>query len=414
MEQLIRKRGLRIAVGIALLAAGVWAFLPYATYRVALSAFVNAELTRITTPIRGQVAETVPRKGSFLKRSVKLDLVEAIVPDNSRLVRLENERNGLVERATLLEKQLVEIEGAAKGLDIRIKEYQKAIIERAKVEVEQYEAEVVACRADLVARRNTLGRIHTLAKKGAATANDFDAARAASESTAARCRATEARVKQSRAELTAAQKGVYLQNGSNDAPYSQQQRDRLFLRRQENEIALLQARDRAAQIDQEIIQERQRLAAATRFETTIPGDHVVWSLLASPGSAVVEGQPILDIADCRKRFVVVELSERDFEDMQAGEAALVRLIGSDEWITGTVARVQGAAAVNDQRLLAAHVFKPSGKSIYVEVSLPPSSIPADGSKFCDIGRMAEVRFRRSAPMLTRWFGGRKPVRTARN
>ena len=41
-------------------------------------------------------------------------------------------------------------------------------------------------------------------------------------------------------ELVAAQQGVSLRDGANDAPYSVQQRDRLFLRRQELETKMLE------------------------------------------------------------------------------------------------------------------------------------------------------------------------------
>ncbi|MEE8334525.1 MAG: hypothetical protein V3R85_11810, partial [Alphaproteobacteria bacterium] len=118
-----------------------------------------------------------------------------------------------------------------------------------------------------------------------------------------------------------------------------------------------------------------------------------------------------------------ELSERDFEFVKAGDKALIRLIGADEWVAGPVIQVRGSAASYDQRLLAAHIFEPTGKSIYVEVALPHTSITPDGSKFCDIGRLAEVRFHRSSlPFLASlqnqlnrvasWFGGEKPIRTA--
>ena len=60
---------------------------------------------------------------------------------------------------------------------------------------------------------------------------------------------------------------------------------------------------------------------------------ITWSgrSSASPGSTVTEGQTILDLADCAHRFVVVDLPEREFEQIKASEAASVRLIGSDEW-----------------------------------------------------------------------------------
>ena len=119
-------------------------------------------------------------------------------------------------------------------------------------------------------------------------------------------------------------------------------------------------------------------------------------MAASPGSAVVEGQTLIDLADCGRRFVAVELPERDFEQIKPGDAAAVRLIGSNEWTEGKVLQVRGSAARGDDRLLAAQIPLANSGNITIEVSLVRGVTPADGNGFCDIGRTAEVRFHRSS------------------
>jgi hypothetical protein len=115
---------------------------------------------------------------------------------------------------------------------------------------------------------------------------------------------------------------------------------------------------------------------------------------ASPGSTVTEGQTVLDLADCAHRFVAVELPERDFESIKAGDPAYVRLIGGDDWKQGEVRQVRGSAARTDDRLLAALVPGPNAGSITVEIGLPQDGVSADRNNFCNIGRLAEVRFDR--------------------
>ena len=73
----------------------------------------------------------------------------------------------------------------------------------------------------------------------------------------------------------------------------------------------------------------------------------------------------------------------------------MRLIGGNEWVEGEVHQVRGSAARGDDRLLAAQIPTPNPGNIAVEVSLVRGVTPADGKGFCDIGRMAEVRFQRS-------------------
>ena len=110
--------------------------------------------------------------------------------------------------------------------------------------------------------------------------------------------------------------------------------------------------DRGARLPQE----RERIDRSSHFDLSLPADHVVWSVAASPGSTVSEGQTVLDLASCSRRFVAVELPEREFERIKVGAPAFVRLIGSDRsGREGQVRQVRGSAARADDRLLAAQV-----------------------------------------------------------
>ena len=307
LQRVIRSRGVRIALALTLVALSAWAFVPYITYRIAPSAFVNAELLRVAAPIAGQLSQNLPHKGDFVPMPVTVSLITSLSPDRRRLLDLDRELAISEERATLARKQLDEITAADAELQKRVD-----------------------------AHRNW---------------------------------------------------------NANDLPYSQQ-RDRYLVRRQELEMMILEGHARSQKLAAEIAEERERVDHLTHAALTLPEAHVVWSVSASPGSTVTEGQTLLDLADCAHRFVAVELPERDFERIKAGDAAYVRLIGSDEWKQGTVQRVRGSAARADDRLLAAQVPSPDAGSITVEVGLPADDATADRNNFCNIGRLAEVRFQR--------------------
>jgi len=214
---------------------------------------------------------------------------------------------------------------------------------------------------------------------------------------------TDARIQRITIEFWSAQKKVFLRDGANDVPYSQQQRDRLVLRRQDLETEMLQQRSRAVQLETEIAEERHRLNRLSHSDSLLPADHVVWSVSASPGSTVTEGQLILDLANCAHRFVVVDLPERDFERVRAGDSPSVRLVGSNEWRQGKVRQVLGSAARSDDRLLAAQIPHATSSSIAVEVELSREDSDVDRNSFCNIGRMAEVRFRRAGLGFADWI-----------
>ena len=182
---------------------------------------------------------------------------------------------------------------------------------------------------------------------------------------------------------------------------------------------MLQQNSIAKQLAAELAEERDRIDRIGHSDVSLPADHVVWSVSASPGSTVTEGQAILDLADCAHRFVVVDLPEREFEQIKANDPASVRLVGSDEWRQGKVRQVMGSAARTDDRLLAAQVPGPTTSSITVEVELLQDQAQAERNSFCNIGRMAEVRFHRTgfglADRLAKalaWVTGRDSRRAA--
>ena len=269
------------------------------------------------------------------------------------------------------------------------------MIERIGREIAEAEAEKTGCLAEVHQRRDVGSRMEELVKSGYASQIRTAEVFATQEANVTRCEMANAKIERLKIERNSAQTGVFLRDGANDVPYSQQQRDRLVLRRQELETEMLQQTSRQTQIAAEIVGERSRLDQTGHSDLLLHADHVVWSVSASPGSTVTEGQAILDLADCAHRFVVVDLPEREFERIKAGDTAAVRLIGSDDWKQGKIRQVLGSAARTDDRLLAAQIARPISSSIAVEVELLQDDSDAERNSFCNIGRMAEVRFQRT-------------------
>lgn len=404
LQQFIRSRKVRIALALLLVALSAWAFVPYVTYRIAPSAFVNAELLRVAAPIAGQLAQDLPHKGEFVSAPVTVGLITSLSPDRLHLLDLDSELAVAKERAALARKQLDEITATDAELEKRVETYRDWVVKIIADDLAEAEAATKRCLLETHQRQGVGSQLGKPAPAGG-TSQPTDTPTA--QQATLRCETAQTRWRRLQRELTSAKNGIFLRDGANDVPYSQQQRDRLLLRRQELEIMVLEGDARSLKLATEIIEERERVNRLTHADLTLPQAHVVWSVSASPGSTVTEGQTLLDLADCA-RFVAVELPERDFERIKAGDAAYVRLIGSDEWKLGQVRRVRGSAARTDDRLLAARVPNPDAGSITVEVALPSDEALADRNNFCNIGRLAEVRFQRShfafLDSLMRTFG----------
>lgn len=404
LQRFVRNRAARLGLAAALIALSVWAFLPYVGYRIASSAFVNAEIMRVTAPIAGRLTSDLPRKGDFIDHDSTVVLIETLSRDQGPLLHLSSQRTVATERAELARKQLAEIAAADDKLAKRTQIYRDGMIARLEHQRDEANAEKTGCLAEAGQRRDVGSRMEQLVKSGTATPIRTSEAAALLQATSTRCEMASARLQRLEAELTSAQGGVILGDGANDAPYSQQERDRLFLLRQELETKVLDESSQSLQIAAEMKEETERLKRVSDFKLTLPADHVVWSVAASPGSTVSEGQIVLDLADCAHRFVAVELPEREFEKIKAGTPALVRLIGSNDWTQGQIQQVRGSAARVDDRLLAAQVQRPDPNSITVEIGLPQDNAQADRNNFCNIGRLAEVRFQRASFVLLGGLG----------
>jgi hypothetical protein len=118
---------------------------------------------------------------------------------------------------------------------------------------------------------------------------------------------------------------------------------------------------------------------------------------------VIEGQTILELADCRNTFLIVQFAERDLAGIAAGDSADVRLIGEDEWRRGTVRGVRGSAARTNDMLLAAAPPTPDEHFIVAEISMPADRKGIEANRACNIGRLAEVRLQRHPLALLSWL-----------
>lgn len=386
LETLLRSRRLRLALGLMIGAGGLWAFAPYVLMDVATQAAVNAPLVRVSAPADGTVGE-LPPVGAAISADRKFKLVDVAI-DAGALGQARAEAARAESLAVLLRRQIAEIARDEARLAHRADVFETAARARLAADVTGARAIAQSCTTQVREADAALERAERLLASGFVTPAALDRAKTGSERARADCRAAQARASAAGAESRAAASGVLLADGANDQPYSAQQLDRLGLERRQLEARLLEAEALA-------VAERQRIAdAQRRAEPVLPDGLLVWRVWASPGAAVTAGASLMDLADCRRRFVEMALPERRAEAIRPGHRARVRLVGTDQWLDGRVTRVTGSAAVSDESFRAARPqARAEGREISVEVSLPPA--PAVAGRGCDIGRLAEVRLGRS-------------------
>jgi hypothetical protein len=165
IEHLIRSRAARIGLALGLIGFGASAFIPYIAYKVAPTAYVNAELIRITAPINGQLTQELPHKGDFIDAPKAARLIQSNAIDRSGLVSLERQFEEYKAKADLASSQITELVAADNAFTQRMSAYQSALANRQNSEMVETQRELTACRDIAAVRRSALDRAVELNQK---------------------------------------------------------------------------------------------------------------------------------------------------------------------------------------------------------------------------------------------------------
>lgn len=402
LEGLLRSRTMRVSLAGTLIVIGIWSLSPYAFYNVAPSAFVNAELVRIAAPISGIVTEDLPRKGDMIDSTSAAKLIRSISNDRSSLKEAEEQYENAKAREQLSTLQIAELKAADEALAKRTAEYRAAIRNRFERTIGELALEIAACKRELEVRRLATTQAETMADKQLLAAVRLNTIKGEFYRAEQACHALSAREQQLKSERDASLSGTFIQDGVG-APFSEQERSRLLLSRQELERNLFEVRSQLSQLNAKTPALRSFVESLDNYGFKLPEGHIVWSVLASPGTAVVEGQTILELADCQRPFIMAEFPERSLAAIKPGNSAYYRLIGDNAWQKGTVRRIRGSAARKDNTFFAAAIPNPKENYISVEISMAGTAGPSDSDRACDIGRLAEVRLQSSSLDVLSWF-----------
>jgi len=284
---------------------GISAFIPFIAYKVAPTAYVNAELIRITAPINGQLTQELPRKGDFIDAPTAARLIQSNNVDRSGLVSLERQFEEYKAKAQLASSQITELDAADAAFTQRMSAYQSALANRQDSDMLETQRELKACRDIAAVRRSALDRAEELNQKQLLAQIQLEKVKGEYFNAVQTCETIAGREQRLRAEREATAKGSFIQD-ANGAPSFAQERSGLLLSRQERQRELLDARARADQLEAQISSLRSHVDNLEHFDMNLPAGYIVWSVQASPGSAVVEGQTILELANCRNPFLIVQ------------------------------------------------------------------------------------------------------------
>lgn len=383
-------RSVKIVSGLVVIFLALLVIVKEQTAGVSADAFINARLTTIRAPIAGSV-EVVPRPlGARVNIGDNLGTIVDPFVDNVRLADLLQQRQTVEAERDQLMRTAAALNRSIETLGLRAAKYRQERIEQLKAQSEAAAVSVKVAEARLRYARLSLERSDRLSDQGIRTGEALEEARSLAEVADLEVADAHETTEIARINLSAAEQGIFLGDGYNDAPYSEQRISELEVSRDQVQAsaaaqsAVLQALETRISAEQVRVN---RLASAS-LEANVSG--VIWDYLTVSGETVQRGQDLVSLVDCQSTIVSLSVTERVYNQVSIGSSAQFRLNGSDRLLAGVVTRVAGSGASTVYKNLA---IAPSERHLErFDVTLEVQALKQDPSLGCLIGRTGRVFF----------------------
>lgn len=395
----MRNRILRLSAASLLTGAAVITVAPHITHHISTTAMVNAPLIRISAPYDGRVAVPSAAKATVPPADEALLEVVAEGAEAGEVEELAARLTTVRARERALARQVERLERMQVELRRRMERHLTIAGRWAQAERRRAQAATRASVARQARLTTELARARRLSERGVVTDSELDETRARAEVLAAdlaRRRAEEAALE---AQAEALLKGVPIDAGDGGGLDLRRRLDDLRLRLVDLRGRRAEARGRLAALETQLEAARAALKARRSFRPMASAGRVVWRPSPDPGTPVSREQVLLELLDCRRRFVEVALPERHFERIRPGDPASVQLKGGAERFEARVEAIGGAGTWRRNAALAAAPRAEAGSGeLHAVLRLRPADVsrPEVAATYCDVGRSAQVRFDRDA------------------
>lgn len=373
----------RMAIGVAIVLIAIWVIVTEQMSGASADATINARLVTVRSPVAGEV--DMPRRGFGSRVSAEevIANVQDVLVDGVRLDDLAMERQ--LAAAAVARLQMLETETLAvmDGLSTRSERFRAEKISELEVRLE-------AARERLAILES--GDIPDGLAADLALAQDEDGNRLPLEPRLPQLWINYARERVETLEiaLRAAEDGVFLGDGFNDAPYAEQRLVAL-----QGELAayaadLTEAETRLAVVTAREAAERRRVSRSGGADLVSPVRGLYWEVLAADGATVQRGDPVARLLDCDSTIVTLSVTEGVFNRLSIGDPAVFRPRGESETYQGTVERLAGAGAATVYANLA---IAPSQRHLERhDVTLSVPALRDTPALDCMVGRTGRVFF----------------------
>lgn len=380
----------KLIVGIVIVIVAFWIIVREQMSGASANAFINAPVITVRAPIAGDLQIRSRPLGGQVTNDVVLASIQDPLVDRIRLDDLIMEAR--FETATLIKlRELLEQTNALRD----------DLMERAQIfrlhRIEEMQVKLSHAQARLSILERDFGYVEGLEDITDENQRLLDAVEQDIERLPAEPRLqalvlnhARERVATLQITLEAAQQGVFLGDGYNDSPNSEQRVAEL-----DSEIAQLtheitEREERLASVRERIDSERRTVNRLTGREIRASATGILWEILQADGMNVQRGDPLLRLVDCEALIVTLSVTERIYNRLAIGQPAKFRLGGSSTVLDGTITRLAGSGAATIYENLA---VAPSERHLErFDVTLSVPELHNTENLSCPIGRTGRVFF----------------------
>ena len=368
----------RLILGTVICLVAIWIIVGEQLSGASADAVVNAQMSTLRTPIAGSVSLKQRALGARVIKDEELGSVTDPLVDTVRL-------NDLLMERDIAKGKLSQLAGMVSATDLTIAN----LVKRAKT----YKFERIAdlelrlnsarIRFALLTERPEKGVLATTFSESDGQQIDARVPKIALNYAAERVAVLEIAVR-------AAKSGVYLGDGYNDSPNSEQRVAELQTTIDGLKTDADAATATIAAIESRIRYEQSRTnrMQTTALKSTVNG--VIWEFLTADMETVQRGQDLMRFVDCDSAIVTASVSENVYRRLSAGQSATFRMTGINEAFAATITRLAGSGAEKIYDNLA---VAPSKRHLErFDVTLLVPALRDDENFRCAIGRMGRVFF----------------------
>lgn len=395
----MRSRVLRLSAASLLLGAAVTTIAPHVTNYISTSAIVNAPILAVRAPFPGLLTEASPAFASPVQAGQPLLRIDGERQDQDGLVALQAEVRATQSEIEALAAQIASVSGLEADLRRRIAAHDRAAGRYLAAERQSLQARAdsaVSAEGQAEAERD---RVAILTANGAAPHLSLEEAEAQARSARLATEAALAELRALDVRLESLSQGAAFDPTLSAGAYAHQRLDEVTLLKAQLASRRDTLRGRLAALDRQVATVSADFLRRTAFLPRAAAPAVVWRGSPPEGTSIMAGDTLVELLDCRNRFIEVALPARLSGEIRPGDPAIIQLKGASEAFQARVEAVGGAGARFDHPNLASDPVDTGPSDIQVLIWLDPvdPNGPGVAATFCDVGKTAEVRFARQAP-----------------